>query len=418
MNVRSLGVATIASPLRLPAACFTADDARVRRDVEMDGPSGTPESFEKAGPRARVFFSARETTIGIVSAGGLCPGINDVVQTLVMELRHGYGIDRILGFRFGFAGLDPAAGYEPITLSPDDVRDVHDRGGSVLGTSRGPHDARAMVDTLQKHRVDALIAIGGDGTMRALHAIHEEVAKRGARIGVVGVPKTIDNDVPFVDKTFGFETAVATARVAIDAAHAEASSVDRGVGLVKLMGRNAGFIAAHATLASHRVNACLVPEVGFEEPKLVAWLEGRLAARKHAVIVVAEGCARQIEALRGAAPDASGNMQYATSDADVGRWLGVVIRRRIAGVTVKYVDPSYVLRGLRATSEDAVFCGSLARHAAHAAMAGKTDVLVGRWNRVFTHVPLATVLAAEKRIAPDGELWRDVLESTGQPSFV
>jgi 6-phosphofructokinase 1 len=423
VSVTSLGPATIRSPLHLPAACFTPEGVRVRREIEEpEAPLlRAPDTFEKAGPRAGIYFDPARTTVGIVCSGGLCPGINDVIQSIVFELSHSYGVERVLGFRFGFAGLDPNAAFDPIRLTPEVVGDIHDHGGSFLGTSRGPHDPGAMVDVLARHRVDALITIGGDGTMRASHAIHEEATRRGTRIGIVGVPKTIDNDIPFVDKTFGFETAVATARLALDAAHAEARSVENGVGLVKLMGRNAGFIAAHATLASHEVNACLVPEVRFTEAKLVSWLEQRLAVRRHAVIVVAEGCAQQIEEMRGAARDTSGNMQYATADADVGRWLERRLRAHFADgkrpFTLKYIDPSYMLRGMRATSEDAVFCGSLARNAVHAAMAGKTDVLVGRWHRVFMHVPLATVLADTKHVDPAGDLWREVLESTGQPDF-
>jgi 6-phosphofructokinase 1 len=425
-GVTTLGACTVASPLRLPPASFVADDAGVRRDIElperpMAHASDAPETFERAGPRARILFDPRRATVGIVTAGGLCPGLADVVRTIVLELRHGYGVDRVLGFRFGFAGLDPAAGYDPVRLDPEVVGDIHMRGGCILGTSRGPHEARVMVETLVKSGVDALVAIGGDGTMRAAHAIHEEAARRGLRLGVVGVPKSIDNDVPFVDKTFGFDTAVAVARLAIDAAHAEARSVDRGVGLVKLMGRNAGFIAAHATLASHDVNACLVPEVRFTPAALFAWLEKRLAARGHAVIVVAEGCARHVADTRGAARDRSGNLQYTTADADVGRWLEGRMRAHFAArggpFTLKYIDPSYMLRAVRASSDDAVFCDALARNAVHAAMAGKTDVLVGRWHRAFTHVALPCVLAHDKRLDPGGDVWREVIESTGQPAF-
>jgi 6-phosphofructokinase 1 len=421
--IAALGPAERASPLALSSASFTRDETLVRRDMELpERPMpGAPDAFEKAGPRARIYFHPGCTTVGILTAGGLCPGVNDVVRSAVHELRHNYGVERILGFRFGFAGLDPACAHEPMVLGPEAVRDIHARGGTVLGTSRGPHDPKAMVDTLVRNRVDALVTIGGDGTMRATHAIHEEVARRGARIGVVGIPKTIDNDIPFVDKTFGFETAVAMGRLAIDAAHAEARSVENGVGLVKLMGRNAGFIAATAALASHDVNACLVPEVPFSVGAFLSWLEQRLATRGHAVVVVAEGCAQSIAETSAAAPDVSGNKQYTTMDADVGRFLRSRIeahfRDRHVPLTLKYLDPSYMLRGMRATTDDAVFCDALARNAVHAAMAGKTDVLVGRWHRVFTHVALPVVLTHQKRLDPDGDDWREVIESTGQPSF-
>jgi 6-phosphofructokinase 1 len=411
MGVRTLGPASVVSPLRSRRSSsepsFTPDGALVRREIEVPedpapGLPGLPEYFEKAGPRASIYFEPRRATVGILTAGGLCPGLNDVVRSTVLELHHGYGVARVLGFRFGFAGLDPSSGHGPILLTPEAVRDIHLCGGTMLGTSRASVDPAMMVETLQSHGVGVLLAIGGDGTMRGAHAIHE--AARSTPLGVIGIPKTIDNDIPFVDKTFGFDSAVATAREAIDAAHAEARSAENGIGLVKLMGRHAGFIAAHSTLASRDVNACIVPEVPFRLERVLEWLEGRLASRGHAVVVVAEGCA---EAL-------------ATKD------LGAHLRTRIEThfldrrerITLKYIDPSYMLRGRRSTSEDAVFCDALARNAVHAAMAGKTDILIGRWHRCFTHVGLDLVLAHRKALDPRGELWRDVLESTGQPSFV
>jgi 6-phosphofructokinase 1 len=425
-RVLTLGPATIPSPLRLASqAAFIKEGSYVLRDIEVPRrrSRGEPRGFEKAGPRAEVFFDAKKITVGIVSAGGICPGINDVIRSIVMELHHGYGVQRILGFRFGFTGLDPASGYEPLVLDPAAVRDIHTRAGTVLGTSRGPRNPALMVDTLAARNVDVLVVIGGDGTMRAAHAVHQEIVRRGLTIGVVGIPKTIDNDIPFVDKTFGFESAVATARLAIDAAHAEARSVINGVGLVKLMGRNAGFIAAHATLASHDVNACLVPEVPLQlegQRGFLSWLEARVVRRGHAVVVVAEGCA-SVLAHAPAARDASGNEQFTSGAHDAGRILKQAIEAHFAArqvsLTLKYIDPSYMVRATLASADDAVFCGALARSAVHAAMAGKTDLMVGRWHRCFTHVPLETVLAHQKRLDPSGDLWREVLETTGQPAF-
>jgi 6-phosphofructokinase 1 len=425
-RVSVLGPPRVPSPLRISnRAAFVDDHSYVLRDIE--GPrrprKGAPRAFEKAGPRAQIFFEPKKVTVGIVSAGGICPGINDVIRAIVLELHHGYGVERIFGFRFGFAGLDSTSGYEPIVLEPATVRDIHARAGSMLGTSRGPRDASLMVDTLERLGVDVLLVIGGDGTMRAAHALHEEVARRRLLIGVVGIPKTIDNDIPFVDKTFGFESAVATARLAIDAAHAEARSVANGVGLVKLMGRNAGFIAATATLASHDVNACLVPELPLElrgEGGFLAWLEKRVTLRGHAVVVIAEGCASAI-LESPLSLDASGNVSFASPDQDVGRCVTRAIEDHFASrklpLTLKYIDPSYMLRATRASGEDAVFCDALARDAVHAAMAGKTDVMVGRCHRCFTHVPLELMLAHRKCIDPGGDLWREVVEATGQPSF-
>jgi 6-phosphofructokinase 1 len=404
---------------------FTPDSARVLREVELPRPRAHdgPRVFERAGPRDTLFFEPARVTAGILTAGGVCPGINDVIRSLVLELRHGYGVEKILGFRFGFAGLVPSAEVEPVELTTEVVRDIHARAGTFLGTSRGLCDVAALADGLRKRRIDVLFTIGGDGTMRAAHSLYEEAARRSLRVGIVGVPKTIDNDIPFVDKTFGFDTAVAAARVAIDAAHAEARSVKRGIGLVKLMGRRAGFIAAQATLASHDVNACLVPEVPFDlrgPEGFLAWLDHRLEERNHAVVVVAEGCAENL-ASTASDRDASGNVRFAGEGGDVGRHLRRAIEEHFdrigRPVTLKYIDPSYMVRAVRATAEDAVFCDALARHAVHAAMAGKTDMLVGRWHRHFTHVALPDILAHDKRVDPGGELWRQVLESTGQRAF-
>jgi 6-phosphofructokinase 1 len=394
-HVPTLGPATIASPL----SDFVADNARVLNEIELPRRSpGLPRYFELAGPREKLFFDPPDVRVGIVTAGGVCPGINDVVRTTVLQLHHRYGVSSIGGFRFGFDGLHAP----PLPLTPEVVSSIHSRGGSFLGTARGGADPEGAVDGLVRSGTNVLFAIGGDGTMRAAHAIANEIALRRLKIAVVGIPKTIDNDIPFVDKTFGFDTAVATARLALEAAHAEAKSAPRGVSLVKLMGRDAGFLAAHATLASHEVNACLVPEVPFDLACFLRWLERRLDERGHAVVVVAEGCSLQV---RG----------------DVGQQL----KREIEALnqvrrpmTLKYIDPSYMVRALRACADDAIFCDALARNAVHAAMAGKTDILVGRWHRRFTHVALADVLAKEKRLDPSGPIWRQVLECTGQPSFM
>ncbi|MBX3219482.1 MAG: ATP-dependent 6-phosphofructokinase [Labilithrix sp.] len=435
-GVASLGECTIASPLGLSSASgearsrYVTEGTRVLDQVEL-APGASVDvacALEKAGPREQIYFDPKRVRAGIVTSGGLCPGINNVIRSIVFALVHTYGIASVIGFRFGFAGLDPGSGVPaPIALGTNEVRDVHRLGGTILGTSRGAHAPEVMVDTLVAHGIDLLFAIGGDGTMSGAHAIAREIARRGARIGVIGVPKTIDNDIAFVDKTFGFETAVAMARVAVDAAHTEALSVERGVGLVKLMGREAGFLAAHATMASHDVNVCLVPEVPFRldgPAGLFHHLEWRLRERRHAVVVVAEGCAVELLRERGAdvPRDPSGNLCFQTAELDVGTYLKRAIARhfdeRRLPATIKYIDPSYMLRGVPAGAIDAEFCADLARYAVHAAMAGKSDMMIGRLHRAFTHVPLPLVLSETKRIDPDGALWLAVTESTGQPRFV
>jgi 6-phosphofructokinase 1 len=436
-EVASLGPCTIASPLGLSTTdadrspSYVREGTRVLHQLEL-APGETPDArhaLEKAGPRETVFFDPARTRAAILTAGGLCPGINNVIRALVLELVHKYRVASVVGFRYGFAGLDPAGGTpDAVPLGPDEVRHVHTLGGTMLGTSRGGHDSNVMLDTLLARAIDLLFVIGGDGTMRGAHALAEEAARRGARIAVIGIPKTIDNDIAFADKTFGFETAVAIARVAIDAAHTEATSARGGIGLVKLMGREAGFIAAHASLASHDVNVCLIPEVPFtlKGPRgLLAYLERRLTERGHAVVVVAEGCGTQLAAATAdaSAPrDPSGNLRFSESELDIGQHLkseiGAHFEAKKLPFTLKYIDPSYMIRGVPANAIDAVFCADLARNAVHAAMAGKTDIMVGRLHRCFTHVPLPLVLSRKKRVDPHGDLWLSVTESTGQGRFV
>lgn len=432
LTIPTLGTATLPSPLGLSSepddeiADFVPDDARVALSVETraGAPQAPPILFEKAGPRARIYFDPARTRAGIVTCGGLSPGINNVVRAMVLELFYKYGVKEILGYRYGYEGLNPEIGMQPMVLGPAQVRDVHTRGGSFLGLSRGKQDASTMVDTLERDRVNLLFAVGGDGTLRGAQALAQEIELRGGKIAVIGVPKTIDNDVAYVDKTFGFETAVEIARMAIDGAHAEAVSARNGVAIVKVMGRESGFVAAAATTASAEVNFCLVPEVRFElegPSGLLIALQRRLNARGHAVIVVAEGCGASL--VQGDAPrDASGNVRYASPDADIGPRLrdAIVAHFKHIGmpITVKYIDPSYMIRSVPANASDSIFCDALARHAVHAAMAGKTGLAIGRWHGVFTHVPLPVTTSYRKRIDPDRTAWLAVTETTGQPRLV
>ncbi|HQY60315.1 MAG: ATP-dependent 6-phosphofructokinase [Myxococcales bacterium] len=431
--VRTLGARTVPSGLGLSTipgdevADYVKDGARVLLNVEMVEGGEPPQSLllEKAGPREEIFFEPSYTTAAIVTCGGLCPGINNVIRSMVLQLHHKYRVRRVIGYRYGYQGLDPASGLRPMELGPDQVAHIHRQGGSFLGLSRGRRDVGVMVDTLVRDGVDILFAIGGDGTQRGARAIELEVERRGLSIAVIGVPKTVDNDVAFVDKTFGFDTAVELARLAVDAAHTEAIGARNGVGIVKLMGRDSGFIAAAAALASRDVNYCLLPEVHYdlEGPEgLFAELEQRLQSRAHALIVVAEGCGPNMGLLppEHAARDASGNVRYGSAgDIDVGPRLRDAITQHFSrvgrDVTVKYIDPSYMIRSVPANAQDSIFCDALARHAVHAGMAGKTGIIVGRTHRIFTHVPLSVVTSQRKCIDPDGDLWLAVTETTGQP---
>lgn len=378
----------------------------------------TPMSFEMAGPREKIYFDPARVTAGIVTCGGLCPGLNDVIKCLVMELYHRYGVQRIYGYRFGYEGLVPTYGHVPMTLRPDKVASIHHFGGTILGSSRGHQEIGVMVDNLEEMAVDLLFVVGGDGSLRGANEIAAEVDRRGLKKVVIGIPKTIDNDITHLDKCFGFETAFAEAVNTLNCAHIEALGAMNGVGLVKLMGRDSGFIACYASLASSLVNFTLIPEVRFElegQRGLLEALRYRLAKRHHAVIVVAEGAGQHL-LQESAGRDASGNVLH----GDIGFFLKDRIadffKERKMEATVKYIDPSYTIRSVPASPQDNVFCSRLAQHAVHAAMAGKTAMLVGRWHGTFVHLPLELVTNGRRKVDPLGELWHAVLENTGQPA--
>jgi 6-phosphofructokinase 1 len=423
LEITMLGGRHMQSPLRLSAVKgdgvgdFVADDARVLFDpTHRAGCATNPLALELAGPRERLYFDPHRIKAAIVTCGGLCPGINNVIRSCVFELMHNYGVPEVLGIRFGYQGLNPKEGRAPMPLTPEKVADIHHQGGTILGTSRGPQEPATTVDFLEKRGVDILFCIGGDGTQCGAHAIAEEAQRRGAKLAVVGIPKTIDNDVKFCAQTFGFFTAVAEAEQVIDRAHVEAKSAINGIGLVKLMGRAAGFIAASATVASGEANFCFIPETPLElegHDGFLERLKRRLVAREHAVIVVAEGAGQHLLDDENAT-DASGNRKL----ADIGPYLKERIERYLheqkMPVSVKYFDPSYYIRSLPAAAVDSLLCERFARAAVHAAMAGKTDMLVGLWHNHLVHVPLGVAAGEPKRLDPESELWMSVLALTGQ----
>ncbi|MBN1826657.1 MAG: ATP-dependent 6-phosphofructokinase [Candidatus Eisenbacteria bacterium] len=427
LKIRELGERAHASPLNFSTirgdgiGNFIRDKTRVLYLAERV-PGEDPREdlrFQKAGPRERIFFDPAKTRAAVVTCGGLCPGLNNVIRAIVHEFRHQYGVAEVLGIRHGLRGLNPKVGDPPIPLTLDFVEDIHKEGGTVLGSTRGPQEPAVMVDFLLGRGIDMLFCIGGDGTQRAAHAIHEELARRGAPVAVVGIPKTIDNDIPFVAKSFGYSTALEKAREVIDCAHAEAKGTRRGIGLVRVMGRHAGFIAAGATLASQEVNFVLVPEIPFDmdgDEGFLKVLEGRMAKRHHAVIVVAEG-AGQDHLAAEAEKDASGNVRLRDIGAFLKERIGAYFKGIGDPVDLKYIDPSYIIRSIRANGEDSVFCNDLARHAVHAAMAGKTDLLIGTRHDTFIHVPIPLATSRKKRISTEGRLWMAVLEATAQPAF-
>lgn len=425
-KVASLGPCRFPSPLGLTAhvgdglAHYVPDRTRVLYKVSGEDPDDFSLDLflERAGPRDCLFFDPARTRVAVVTCGGLSPGVNIVIRSLVLELVFQYGVREIIGFRYGFRGINPASGYDPVPLDYLSVREIHNDGGSVLGTSRGGEDASVIVDRLQAMGIDILFCIGGDGTLRGAHAIWQEVEKRGAKISVVCIPKTIDNDIPFVYKTFGFDTAVEVVRQAIDGAHVEATSTVNGVGLVRVMGRDSGFIAAYGSLASVQVNYCLVPEVPFDlhgEGGFLDSLVRRLERHGHAVIVVAEGAGQQFFQDIPHEVDASGNVV----PHDIGIFLRDTIRKHLKArgmvFAMKYIDPSYMIRSVRANGADTIFCDNLARNAVHAGMAGKSDVVIGLWHGIYTHVPIPLTTRGRRHIHPESYLWRSVVAATGQP---
>jgi len=418
-TIARLGEGRIPSPMS--GVRFVRDDEHVLYHSRLEDLQGwldrkaVPPAMECAGPRERLFFDPSSLACGIVTCGGLCPGLNDVIRAIVLSLYHHYGVKRMYGFRFGYEGLVRRYGHQPLELTPASVARINEMGGTILGSSRGQQDRGEMVQTLQDLGIGILFAIGGDGTLRGAQAISDEATRRGLAVAVIGIPKTIDNDVSFIQRTFGFETAVTEAQRATYAANTEAEAARNGIGLVKLMGRDSGFIAAYSVLVNSQVNFCLIPEVPFTLERFLAELTGRIERRGHAVIVAAEGAGQDLMASTGER-DASGNVKY----GDIGVFLRGAItdhfKRIGVEISLKYIDPSYTIRSLPATPHDSAFCLLLGHSAAHAGMSGRTNMVVGYWNHQFTHVPIAKAVSARKRIDPEGVLWSSVLAATGQPA--
>lgn len=416
MDIPVLGATRWPSPLQR----WVNDAERVPDTIlrTTDAQREAGQLFELAGARERLFFHPPETRAGIVTCGGLCPGLNDVIRSLFLELHFAYGIKEVLGFRWGYQGLDPTRGTDPLILTHELVDGIHLQGGTILGTSRGPVDKALAVENLIRLGVNILFTIGGDGTQRGARELFIEAQKRGHALAVVGIPKTIDNDIPYVARSFGFLTAVQEAAKILQRAHTEARSVQNGISLVKLMGRHAGFLAAEATIASQDVNFTLIPEVPFQldgEGGFLAALEQRIVKRGHAVIAVAEGAGQELFANATTERDASGNVKL--ND------IGVLLRKKIEAwfqarnipCVMRYFDPSYIVRSSPDNTEDTILCDQFARHAAHAAMAGQSGLVIGLLHDRFIHVPIELLATQTKRLDPESPAWSAVLSATGQP---
>lgn len=429
-NIRSLGPCHLESPVLALEETgpfephFVRDAERILYDDRLPLPmwdaANPPPALEIAGPRRQVHFNPLTTKIGIVTCGGLCPGLNDVIRGLVMTAYYRYGVREIFGYRYGYQGLVKGCEHHPLELNPELVSHIHEDGGTILGSSRGPQDPEKIVDELQSRGINILFTIGGDGTLRGAMAISEALDRRGHECAVVGIPKTIDNDVKFIDQSFGFETAYSEAVESIFAAHMEAEGAYNGIGLVKLMGRHSGFIACHAAMAASHVNFVLIPEVPFcldGDCGLLKCLQTRLESRRHAVIVVAEGAGQDLFPASELQLDASGNKKL----MDIGGLLQRRIKEHFEEIdmpySLKYIDPSYIIRSVPTRPPDSVYCWRLAENAVHAAMCGKTEMVVGSWHGRLVHVPMRLTISQRKEVDPSGDLWLSVLESTGQTSM-
>lgn len=432
-TVKKLGECKIKSPLRLSNVKgdgiydFVEDSERVLysssfTEVEHCIKNGQPlASFEKPGPKECIYFEPAKTKVAIVTCGGLCPGLNNVIRGVVTHLWRQYGVTNIVGIQYGFAGLNPENKIPFINLDPDLVDDIHKDGGSMLGSSRGDQPADVIVDTLERNNINILFCVGGDGTLRGAHTIYEEIARRNLKIVIAGIPKTIDNDISYIEKSFGFESAFAAAQSIILNSHYEAKGAQNGVALIKLMGRDSGFIAANVALAVPDVNFCLIPELDFNLVNdetghgFLNFLEKRLERKKHAVVVVAEGAGQNLFDVKEQKRDASGNVLH----EDIGVYLKNEMidyfKKKQIPINVKYIDPSYIIRSIPANANDSKFCEQLTQNAVHAAMAGRTDFVVGNWNDSFTLLPIDVATSQRKMVNLEGELWWSVVEATGQP---
>jgi 6-phosphofructokinase 1 len=430
-TIEELGKRNIKSPIVMSnvkgdfIANYVTDDQFIRLSAEVNlGDQAQIERsqvFECAGPREMIYFMPAHVHAGIVSCGGLCPGINDVIRAIVRCLWYRYGVYRITGIRYGYKGFLPEYQYPIRELNPENVDNIHKLGGTYLGSARGGgKEVSKIVDAMEQLNLNMLFTIGGDGTQRGSLDIAEEIIKRKLKIAMVGIPKTVDNDFAFIQKSFGFDTAVAKAVDVVAAAHMEANSQINGIGLVKLMGRESGFIAAHTALASHEVNFVLIPEVPFNLEGYNGFLhhlEERLKKRKHAVVVVAEG-AMQDQLVKDVKTDAGGNLKM----ADVGTYLRDRIQsyfnEKKMEINLKYIDPSYIIRSAPAEPGDSIYCERLGNAAAHAAMAGKTKVIIGLVNNEFVHLPMKAAISHRSHVDPEGNLWRDTLDATHQPTLM
>jgi 6-phosphofructokinase 1 len=430
-TIARLGKASIPSPIKMSMkagdtfANYVSEEERVlyQIDAHLSGTGSkvcpdSSNSVEIAGPREKIYFNPAHVHAAVVTCGGLCPGLNNVIRAVVRCFWYRYNVRRISGIQYGYRGLLPESTFAPIELDPDLVDDIQMKGGTILGSARGGGDrVSEIVDSIERMNINILVTVGGDGTLRGADEIGEEVQRRGLKISVIGIPKTIDNDLSFIQSSFGFDTAVTTAVQSVRGAHVEAHDSINGIGLVKVMGRASGFIAAHTALAMSDVNFCLIPENPFDlggENGLLSHLKRRILDRRHAVILVAEGAGQRLmECSEGT--DASGNPRLADIGVYLKEKISEYFRKEGIEANIKYIDPSYIIRSAPANPNDSIYCSRLGAHAVHAAMAGRTRTLISLMHNKFVHIPIRIAVQEKNFVDIEGSLWRDVLENTRQP---
>jgi 6-phosphofructokinase 1 len=430
LNIKSIGKGKFISPLNLSeqygdkVVNYIKDDERVFSVIlkneydEFKKQGILLPTFEKAGPRKNLYFEPGETISAIVTCGGLCPGLNAVIRAIVLMNNNRYNNKITYGIKYGYQGFVKKYDHEVLNLTPEDVETIHKSGGTVLGSSRGVQSISEIVDRLVELRVDILYTIGGDGTLRGAHEIYKEITKRNLKISVIGIPKTIDNDIAFIDKSFGTETAFSKACDSVNAAYIEAKGAFNGVGLVNVMGRYSGFIAANTTLATNLVDFTLIPEIPFEldGPKgFFEALKNHLLKYHKSVVLVAEGAGQRLFENEPVRYDASGNKELGNIGTLLKEKMKEYFNNLNIAAKVRYIDPSYIIRSTPPTPNDSIFCLQLAQNAVHAGMCGKTNTVIGYHNGEFIHIPMEIATSKRKVIDPESELWLSVLESTGQP---
>ena len=426
-EVKNLGPCKFNSPLKKFTEVFTAEGDRILYNPSlgacksaMSHGAEDPISIELAGPREKIFFDPTKIKAAIVTCGGLCPGLNNVIRAIVLDLHYRYGVKDVVGIKYGYAGFVDK-NFPPIQLTPEIVEDIPLTSGTILGSSRGTYEVNDIVENIIKNKINILFCIGGDGTLRGARDLALNAMLKGYPLSVVGLPKTIDNDISYISKSFGFETAVQAATAAIGAAHTEAKGYYNGVGLVKLMGRYSGFIASHTALAINDANFVLIPEVDSDldgKNGFLSHLFNRLQNRHHSVIIVAEGAGQKFFDKEKLGYDASGNRDLGDIGALLKNEISKYSKENNIPVQIKYIDPSYMIRSTLTTSSDSIYCLQLAQNAVHAGMAGKTNLLIGHLHEHFTNIPIDSAVSKRQVVDPKSSLWMNVLEATGQPAVM